>query len=96
MRRTRIRRAAVRALGALALLTLAACAREGPIPFLPSSVPKSAEPQPEYPLLFRAPRDQEQKPPVLNAEEQKAIEERLRNLGATREKAVRRRIERNQ
>ena len=85
-----------RLLCTLLFLSLAGCANQGFIPFLPSTAPKDAAPQPEYPLLFPAPRDAEQKPTVLNEEEQKAMEERLKNLAATREKAVRRRIERSQ
>jgi hypothetical protein len=82
-------------LGVLGSITLAGCGGFGYVPFLPSNAPPDQRPQPEYPLLFSPPRDVEQKPVVLTPDEQKAMEERLKNLAASREKAVRRRIERS-
>jgi hypothetical protein len=85
-----------RLLGGLALLTMAACTGPARSPFLSSAVPTSSEPQPEYPLLFPSPRDAEQSPPLLTEDEQKAMEMKLEDLASTRERVVRRRLERSQ
>lgn len=77
----------------LALLLLAGCAGEGSIPFLPSSTPPSPGPPPELPLLVPPPRDREIAKPVLTPDEQKELEAQLDKLQTTREKAVRRGIE---
>jgi len=87
---------ALAALCALLLLPLAGCANESRFPFLSAAPPKETAPPLEYPLLFPAPRDVEKQPPVLTEDEQKAMEEQLKNLANTRERAVRRRIERSQ
>ena len=81
------------AAAALALLLLAGCAGETGIPFLPSSTPPSPGPPPELPLLVPPPRDRELSKPVLTPDEQKELEAQLLKLEATREKAVRRGIE---
>jgi hypothetical protein len=78
---------------ALALLLLAGCAGESSIPFLPSATPPSPGPPPELPLLVPPPRDREIAKPVLTPDEQKELEAQLLKLEATREKAVRRGIE---
>ncbi len=76
---------------ALALL-LAGCAGESSVPFLPSAQPGPTAPL-ELPLLVPPPRDKELTKPVLTPEEQKALEEQLEKLQTTRERAVRRGIE---
>ena len=78
---------------ALLLLLLAGCAGETGIPFLPSSTPASPGPQPDLPLLLPPPRDRELTKPVLTPDEQKELEAQLDKLQTTREKAVRRGIE---
>ena len=78
---------------ALTLLLLAGCAGESSIPFLPSATPPSLGPPPELPLLLPPPRDREFIKPVLTPDEQKELEAQLLKLETTREKAVRRGIE---
>ena len=78
---------------ALALVLLAGCAGESSIPFLPSSSPPSLGPPPELPLLVPPPRDREIVKPVLTPDEQKDLEAQLDKLQTTRERAVRRGIE---
>ena len=94
MPRARLR--AARTFCALLLLALSGCGNESRFPFSSAPVPESPGPQLEYPLLFPAPRDAEKQPPILTQDEQKAVEEQLKSLAASRERAVRRRIERSQ
>jgi hypothetical protein len=77
---------------ALALLLLAGCAGESSVPFLPA-VPAGPSAPLELPLLVPPPRDREIVKPVLTPDEQKELEAQLDKLQSTREKAVRRGIE---
>lgn len=77
---------------ALGLSLLAGCAGESSIPFLPSAQSGPTAPL-ELPLLVPPPRDREIAKPVLTPDEQKDLEAQLDKLQTTREKAVRRSIE---
>ena len=85
---------AVRCIAALALVGLAGCAGDLPIPFLnfptPSPLP---DPPPQYPSVATPVEDPNKREPILTEADQKAAAAQLDKHAAEREAALKRRIQ---